>query len=141
MSAQEVAHPVPRSFDHASTLPRKASLSDTDRCQMYFIAGAGLIKIGISTNVTSRLRAIRNSSPVPVELLAVIRGNTFFEGQAHRRFAHLRRHGEWFEDSPEIREFIQGRLAQPAFNVESGFSWRDEVAKEVARNSPAHCQE
>lgn len=126
MAAQEVAQSVPRSFDHASTLPRKACLANTDVCRMYFVAGAGLIKIGISTNVQSRFRAIRNSSPVPVELVAVIRGDTFFEGRAHDKFRHLRRHGEWFEDAPEIREFIASRLADHRFNVESDFVWHEE---------------
>ncbi len=97
-------------FDHASTLPRKASLCNPDVCQMYFIAGAGLIKIGISTNIKSRFRAIRNSSPVPLELLGVTPGGTFKEGRAHQRFLQLRRHGEWFEDCPELREFIAARV-------------------------------
>lgn len=120
-------------FDHASTLPRKASLADMDTCQMYFVAGSGLIKIGISTNVQSRFRAIRNSSPVPVELVAVIRGNTFSEGMAHAKFAHLRRHGEWFEDCEEIREFIAWRLGNPKFNIESDYSWAEAVEREKAR--------
>ena len=97
-------------FDHSSTLPRKASLSDISRCRLYFIAGAGLIKIGISTNLQSRFRAIRNSSPVPVELLGSCPGTTFFEGMLHRKFAHLRRHGEWFEDTPELRAEIAWRI-------------------------------
>jgi hypothetical protein len=120
-----------RRFDHASTLPRKASLANMDECRMYFIAGAGLIKIGISTNVQSRFRAIKNSSPVPVELVAVTRGSTFCEGQAHRKFAHLRRHGEWFEDRQEIRDFIARRLANPAFDPDSDYSWA--AAVEAAR--------
>lgn len=81
-------------FDHASTLPRKPCLADVSVARVYFIAGAGLIKIGVSTNVPSRFRAIRNSSPVPVELLGVFPGGTLEEGWAHQRFAHLRRHGE-----------------------------------------------
>jgi hypothetical protein len=97
-------------FDHASTLPRKACLADIDQARVYFIAGAGLIKIGISTNITSRFRSIRNSSPVPLELLGSFPGTTMYEGWLHRKFAHLRRHGEWFEDAAELRDEIERRL-------------------------------
>jgi hypothetical protein len=110
VATQEVAQSVPRSFDHSSTLPRKPSLADITVARVYFVAGAGLIKIGISTNIPSRFRAIRNSSPVPVELLGSFPGTTFNEGLLHRKFGHLRRHGEWFEDTPELREEIGWRV-------------------------------
>jgi hypothetical protein len=99
-------------YDFAGNLPRKACLQDPEQARVYFIAGAGLIKIGITTNLTSRIRAIRNSSPVPLELLGSVPGTTHIENRAHQKFAHLRRHGEWFEDTPELREFIAWRLSQ-----------------------------
>lgn len=110
MATHQVAQSVPRSFDHASTLPRKACLADISQARVYFIAGAGLIKIGISTNLQSRFRAIRNSSPVSVDLLGSCPGTTLSEGLLHQKFAHLRRHGEWFEDAPELRAEIEWRL-------------------------------
>ena len=94
----------------ASRLPRKKSLTDPSVCKLYFIAGAGLIKIGISTNVTSRFRTIRNSSPVPVALVATMPGCTALEGILHSKFDHLRQHGEWFTDDGEIRRFIEGKV-------------------------------
>ena len=102
--------PMLPKFDHASALPRKACLADISRARVYFVAGAGLIKIGITTNITSRFRAIRNSSPVPVELLGSRPGTAFAEGALHSMFAHLRRHGEWFEDAPELRAEIKRQL-------------------------------
>lgn len=111
MAAQEVAQSVRRSFDHASTLPRKACLANIDVARVYFVAGAGLIKIGISTNVPSRFRAIRNASPVQVELIGSCPGTTATEGWLHSQFASQRRHGEWFEDTPELRAEIERRLA------------------------------
>lgn len=80
---------------------------DPEKCSLYFLAGAGLIKIGVTTNLTSRIRAIRNSSPVPIEILAIMRGATNFEEmQLHAKFAALRRHGEWFDDDGSIRAHI-----------------------------------
>jgi hypothetical protein len=93
-------------FDHSSTLPRSSRLTDKSVCRLYFLARAGLIKIGITTNMVSRMRSIRNSCPVPLELLAFGCGNTVFEGLAHSRFKQLRRHGEWFEDEGSIRRYI-----------------------------------
>lgn len=92
----------------------KRRLSESDGCRLYFIAGAGLIKIGVSTNLTSRLRAIRNSSPVPVELIASIPGGSALEGILHSKFAKYRRHGEWFEDCDEIRQYISRKATTPA---------------------------
>ncbi|MDB5697933.1 MAG: nuclease family protein, partial [Alphaproteobacteria bacterium] len=94
-------------FDHASTLPRRNSICDRAKARIYFLAGAGLIKIGVTTNLTSRIRSIRNSSPVPLELLAVIPGNNFTEAGFHQRYASQRRHGEWFDDTPELRQEIE----------------------------------
>jgi T5orf172 domain len=78
--------------------------------EVYFIEAkdVGLIKIGTSTSSSSRLDAIRLLSPVPLALLAVIKGNRKVEGALHRKFRHLRRHGEWFEDTLELRAFIEG---------------------------------
>ena len=99
-------------FDHSSTLPRKANLADPMVALVYFIAGAGLIKIGVSTNVTSRLCSIRNASPVPVERLGTLPGGTLGEAFLHASFTHLRRHGEWFEDTPELRQHIERCIAE-----------------------------
>lgn len=94
-------------------------ITDQSKSEMYFLAGAGLIKIGISTNIKSRIRSIRNSSPVELELLAIRPEScTLVEIKTHFRFAHLRRHGEWFEDNGEIRGFIAdliraGKARQP----------------------------
>lgn len=104
------------SADHSlTTRPQdrfRNRVTDREKCSMYFIAGAGLIKIGITTNLTSRLRAIRNSSPVPLETLAIMprRGN-IEEGFMHARFDKLRRHGEWFEDEGSIRAHIADLIA------------------------------
>jgi T5orf172 domain len=99
-------------FDHASKLPRKPSLANIDDASVYFIAGAGLIKIGVSTNVRARFRAIRNSSPVEVVLLGMVPGGTLEESFLHCSFPHLRRHGEWFEDTPELRQHIERCIAE-----------------------------
>jgi hypothetical protein len=104
--ANRQAFAVQKLSSPSSRLPRKASLLNRDECEIYFLAGGDLIKIGITTNMTSRMRAIRNSSPVPLELLARGPGCTFTEMRIHAKFAHLRRHGEWFKDEGSIRQYV-----------------------------------
>lgn len=91
---------------------RKRRASDERGCCVYFLAGGGLIKIGISTNLTSRIRAIRNSSPTELELLGTLPGGSATEGLLHMRFGEHRQHGEWFADVPAIRDYLASMIAQ-----------------------------
>ncbi len=58
---------------------------DPAHSSLYFLAGAGLIKIGVTTNLTSRIRCIRNSSPAPLELLAIMPRATNFTALCSKR--------------------------------------------------------
>lgn len=87
---------------HEATFPRQG---------LYFIFGAGLIKIGLAGCVVERLACLRNGSPSPLEPLGFIRCADWkllagFERDMHQRFAALRSHGEWFRDDPLLRDFI-----------------------------------
>lgn len=75
----------------------------------YFIESGvtGLIKIGRSVDPESRLKALQTASPDKLTLLKVIPEQVVSESELHERFSHLRRQGEWFESSEEIREFIK----------------------------------
>ena len=75
---------------------------------IYFIADEHLrlVKIGTSRKVASRFDGLRNSSAVPLRLLGVCAGGTQEESELHKRFAHVRRHGEWFELSEELAAYI-----------------------------------
>lgn len=74
----------------------------------YFIesAATGLIKIGRSVDPEKRLKELQTAAPDKLSILKTFPENLFSEASMHEKFAHLRRHGEWFEDSPEIRDFI-----------------------------------
>ncbi|MDF0490028.1 GIY-YIG nuclease family protein [Sphingomonas sp. H39-1-10] len=74
---------------------------------IYFIGGdEGPIKIGYSGKLFQRLRALKNSSPVPVRLLAATPGSRAAERRYHERFAEYRLHGEWFDRVPDILKEI-----------------------------------
>lgn len=69
----------------------------------YFIGGdSGPIKIGFSVDLKSRLTALRASSPLWLEVLAVRPGGESRERIYHEQFAADRLHGEWFARSPAI---------------------------------------
>lgn len=65
----------------------------------------GLVKIGNTLNMPTRLRALQCGSPDILRVLRTVRGNR--ESEFHERFSHLRMHGEWFKASSELLEFIK----------------------------------
>jgi len=77
---------------------------------VYFIESksSGLVKIGYSNNPQKRLKEIKTMSPELLELVAIMPGAKEDEFSLHEKFAHLRKHGEWFEMCSEIGEFISG---------------------------------
>ena len=67
----------------------------------------GIVKIGVTTRLKHRMSSLRNNSPVPVKLFAVIFGSPDIEQTLHEKFAEYRRHGEWFTLNDEISRFIE----------------------------------
>ena len=65
--------------------------------------GLHVIKLGCTKHLKSRIAAIQTCCPVEVRLLGVMPGNRSDELALHNRFEHCRRHGEWFEATPELR--------------------------------------
>jgi len=80
---------------------------------VYFIEApsARLIKIGTSRYVDGRIRTLRSGSPVALRLLGCVAGNVDAERELHGRFAKLRKHGEWFRATDDLRRFIADALA------------------------------
>lgn len=99
IAASEGIHPNKITADDASD-------DESAGRYVYFIEGAGMIKIGIANNVSSRFNSIRTMSPVPLNLIGFISGNIALEAQLHSRFHQYRRHGEWFVDCQEIRSYL-----------------------------------
>jgi hypothetical protein len=59
--------------------------------------GSNVVKVGTTTQLAKRLRALQLSSPVPLEVLWSAPGDRTREAALHQHFAHLREHGEWFD--------------------------------------------
>jgi hypothetical protein len=71
----------------------------------YFIrVGAGAVKIGRSDDVDRRLRELQAANADPVRLL--LKTKAIREGDAHRRWAHLRQRGEWFAAGDDLLDWL-----------------------------------
>lgn len=95
-------------FEHLSVRKWKIDLVERNACNVYFVQAKnnGLIKIGFTSNLKSRLSDLSSMSPVPLELLAFTEGDCNLERELHSTFANHRSHGEWFYPSDELIRFI-----------------------------------
>ncbi|EPJ0264676.1 GIY-YIG nuclease family protein [Vibrio parahaemolyticus] len=78
---------------------------------MYFVQGEvlGHVKIGYSTRsaLIRRLKKHQTGSPDKLVLLGVALGGRKFEAHLHKQFKDSRLHGEWFQFSPELEQYIK----------------------------------
>jgi hypothetical protein len=102
---------------------------------IYFIQGqkTQLIKIGLAEDVKRRLSNLQTGSPDVLVFLGGFPGDEAIETRVHARFRSQRKHGEWFEPSDALNEFIQKRcvrnfqdLEYADFSVRRGFASVDE---------------
>jgi hypothetical protein len=105
--------------------------------------GTGMVKIGRTTDLKRRLATLQYGCPVPLTLLAVVDGEES-ERDLHTTFGHLRRHGEWFEETGSLLETVknhagsrgQNRLSRRPTLTELGYIWTEssvpmEVQEEI----------
>ena len=78
---------------------------------IYFFQSAGLVKIGWTRNLRSRIEGLAAFSPCSFTLLGFGLGPKTREGYLHKRFAAQHSHGEWFRPSDELRAIIASAIA------------------------------
>jgi hypothetical protein len=108
-------------FRDADVLRIRSAIANAERRSIffYFVEVHGHIKIGIATKWKKRLSALQVSSPFQIKRLLVLDAYRGFERELHEKFAEFHVRGEWFKDSPEIREFI-AKSAQSSLAVVGG---------------------
>lgn len=79
---------------------------ESDLAQVYFMRSGSLIKIGASLSPKNRLAVLRTAAPAPVLLLATMPVGFALERELHKRFDHLRVHGEWFRAEEPLLTYI-----------------------------------
>lgn len=89
-----------------------------ERTWVYFIAGEHAIKIGVARDPWRRLRELQTASPEPLRLVTCWWGSRKLEREIHRRFAHLRAHGEWFRADVALLALVQQIAALTDFDLQ-----------------------
>jgi hypothetical protein len=80
---------------------------------VYFVGAAErFVKIGYTSNLTSRVCDLQGANPMPLRVLAYVGGDRALEREYHRRFASARHFYEWFNLTPEIEQEI-ARISAP----------------------------
>jgi ORF6N domain len=79
----------------------------------YFLQAGkdGPIKIGSTRNLAVRIRTLMTMSPVPLQLLGVMKGD--HEESCHMQLGIYRIHGEWFTPAEPVLEFIRANAITP----------------------------
>lgn len=74
--------------------------------------GGGPIKIGHTTGKSARRRLanLQTGSPYRLLILKTVPGNEVAEREEHRRWSHLRLHGEWFSPGPDLLAYCGGEV-------------------------------
>jgi hypothetical protein len=85
---------------------------DTDEAgEVYFVScrdsEPSYVKIGFSTDIPGRMESLQPGSPYEYELIGRMPGSIGVEHAIHNRFAHLRKHREWFYLTDELWDFIR----------------------------------
>lgn len=74
---------------------------------VYFLQSeVGLIKIGYTDSLESRLKSLRTMNAASFVVLKTVLANRVLEKRVHEAFREERRHGEWFLPSVKLVEFI-----------------------------------
>ena len=80
------------------------------KSQVVYFVGAddpfAPVKIGYASNLRNRFNGLRYLSPQPLVILGYTEGSRDDEAQYHKRFAHIRLHGEWFRRSDDLVDHI-----------------------------------
>ena len=96
------------------SLPTPPVFDATSNSGVYFIQGeiTRRIKIGFSDQVDKRIKALETSEPL--RLLHVMPNvSTDMERDLHKKFAHLRVIGEWFDGEQELIGYIKSLPPHP----------------------------
>jgi hypothetical protein len=98
---------VPAENYHAHLIKNTERPKKEERVHTYFILceGTNFIKIGKTKDIKKRIEMLQTGLPQKLRLVASVRED--IENKLHKRFAHLRHNGEWFQFTQEIKNFIK----------------------------------
>lgn len=107
--------------NECSVIVDKADLRTSDVYLMW-AEGSSFFKIGITTNILSRINALKTACPFPIILVAMFCGKHTDERNTHKEFNPYRTKGEWFNFPntivPFVFEYFKHRHAKFVINAD-----------------------
>lgn len=67
----------------------------------------GFFKVGFSTNPANRIPDIQTNCPFKLSLVSLRPGSLKDEKALHRQLEYFKTTGEWFKDTPEVRNVLK----------------------------------
>ena len=111
MNGKRYAVHTPAESDSESPSATQPAPGRAGGSVVYFVrARTGHVKIGYSASPVVRMNQLRNGSPVSLELLGVVPGDSTTEAEFHARLVGSWSHGEWFNPTNEVLAFIADTL-------------------------------
>jgi hypothetical protein len=95
---------------HRETVGRRSRLGG-DTVYFLRLPHDGLVKIGVTQDIATRIKALTGTIKKPTELLGTIDGDAVTERTLHYQFRQHRQHGEFFSWVP-ISEQVRGMIAR-----------------------------
>jgi DNA-binding XRE family transcriptional regulator len=93
---------------------------------IYVVKQSDYVKIGYTSRFKKRLQQLQVSSPVKLEVLALIKGDKVDERNFHDAFKHISSNNEWFHYNEEIERFVEA--------LDKDLMWKYGLIEE--KNSP-----
>ncbi len=93
--------PIPESYYQPRPINYRPIYPAHPLGSVYYVRLGNMVKIGFTTDMTTRMQTIPHE-----EILHVRPGTMHDERVEHRRWAHLRRTGEWFLAETELLDHI-----------------------------------
>lgn len=108
---------------------------------VYFVQGriTKLVKIGFTSNMYTRLASLKTDSADEIDLLCGIPLDSQMQSSAverylHRRFGHLKHHGEWYSVDKDLQEYIKGLVTKRGRDVyEEALLWQRNNPPQTAK--------
>ena len=81
---------------------------------VYLVEAYGLFKIGYTTNFKKRIQSLSTQMPCPLKVIFYLTVNQAkkMESTLHLAFKDKRKHGEWFQLSPQEIRIIQSYISK-----------------------------
>jgi len=95
---------------------RQHSNSAKTEGYIYFVkSDTGYTKIGMTSNIDTRFKALKTTSPHKLNLICTVKGFDYekLERKAHKHFKQRKAEGEWFDiNLDQINDFVEQYCCQ-----------------------------